>query len=390
MTALPTGIVTFLFTDIEGSTRLLEARPEAYRTALARHDALLEKVIADLGGAIFAQAGDSFSAAFTSPLDAVRAALYGQHALLRESWDLSEPLRVRMGLHTGEAELQGGQYFGLTLHRCARLMSSAHGGQVLVSAATASLVEQSLSDGVSLDDLGEHRLRDLAHGERIYQLVAPGLLRDHPPLRTLTAVPNNLPLQVTAFVGREQQIQAVRDALLHAETRLLTLTGPGGTGKTRLALQAAAELLDSFADGVFFVALAPVTDPELVSSVIAQALDVRETPGRPLLDSLRTFLQPKQLLLILDNFEQVVDAASTVADLIRTVPGLKIAVTSRAVLRLYGEREYPVPPLALPDRRTAPSAAHLSQFEASSWPPPACGRCRRARCSSGWSAACRS
>jgi len=364
MIALPTGTVTFLFTDIEGSTRLHEARPEAYRAALARHDAILDRAVAEHGGVVFQRAGDSFSVAFANPSAAVHAAFDAQQALQREPWGELGELRVRMGLHTGEVHIQDDQYVGLALHRCARLMSSAHGGQTILSAVTASLVRGSLSPETSLKDLGEHRLRDLAEPERIYQLVAPGLPDAHPPLHTLTASPNNLPLQMTPFIGREQQIQAVRTALLHPDTRLLTLTGPGGTGKTRLSLQVAADLLESFSDGVYFVPLAPITNPDLVLSAIAQPLDVRDTSSRPLLDSLKDFLAPRQLLLILDNFEQVIDAATSVAELLASAPGLRMLITSRSALRLYGEREYPVPPLALPDYRTAPSAAHLAQFEA--------------------------
>jgi predicted ATPase/class 3 adenylate cyclase/DNA-binding CsgD family transcriptional regulator len=365
MNALPTGTVTFLFTDIEGSTRLLEAGQEAYRTALVRHDTLLAQVIADHGGMVVQQAGDGFSVAFRSPTPAVRAALDGQAALQREPWEEAGQVRVRMALHTGEVELQEkGKYFGQPLHRCARLMDSAHGGQVLLSAVTAALVGESLPTGAWLKDLGEHRLRDLVRTERVYQLVGPDLPADFPPLRTLTTIPNNLPMQATAFIGREQQLQAVRTALLRTDTRLVTLTGPGGTGKTRLALQAAADLLDSFRDGVYVVALASVTDPDLVASAIAQALDVREVAGRPITTSLGDALRQRRLLLVLDNFEQVAAAAPTVAELLGSAPRLKILVTSRSVLHVYGERELSVPPLALPDHRTAPTALHLAQFEA--------------------------
>ena len=365
MSALPTGTVTFLFTDIEGSTRLLEAEQEAYRVALARHDALLREAVAAHGGTVIQQTGDGFSVAFGSPTPAVRAALDAQAALQREAWGEAGQVRVRMAIHTGEVELRpDGEYFGQPLHRCARLMDSAHGGQVLLSAVTAALVGESLPPGAWLKDLGEHRLRDLVRTERVYQLVGADLPADFPPLRTLTAIPNNLPMQATAFIGREQQLQTVRTSLLREDTRLLTLTGPGGTGKTRLALQAAADVLDSFPDGVYFVALASVTDPDLVASTIAQALDVREVAGRSIATSLGDTLRQKRLLLVLDNFEQVVEAAPTVAELLGSATDLKILVTSRFVLHVYGERELSVPPLALPDRRTAPSAAHLAQFEA--------------------------
>ena len=309
MAELPSGTVTFLFTDIEGSTRLLEAGPEAYRRALARHTQILERAIVDHGGIVFQRPGDSVAAVFVSPTDAVRAALVIQDALRREAWALPRPIKVRMGIATGEATVHAGRYVGLALHRCARLMNSAHGGQVLLSAAAGTLAQQALPPGVGLVDLGDHRLRDLAQPERIFQLLAPGLPSELPPLRTLAVIPNNLPLQVTSFVGREQQVAAVRALLLRRDTRLLTLTGPGGTGKTRLALQVAADLLDCFPDGIYFVALASVTDPELVPSATAQALDVREVPGRPLTAALRDFLRSRQALLILDNFEQVVAAA---------------------------------------------------------------------------------
>ena len=364
MPDLPTGTVTFLFTDIEGSTRLLEAQPREYRDALARHDAILERAIAERGGTIFQRAGDGVCAAFVSPTEAVGAAFDGQRALHREPWPADRPIRVRMGLHTGAAEIQGAQYFGLTLHRCSRLMSAAHGGQVLLSNATAALVAGDLPHDVTLKDLGEHRLRDLAQPERVKQLCGPDVPADFPPLRTLTAIPNNLPVQRTAFIGREQQRRAVREIVLRPDTRLVTLTGPGGTGKTRLGLEAAGDLLDSFEDGVFFVPLAPVTDPDLVLPATAQALGIRETPGRSVDALLADLLGPKRCLLLLDNFEQVVAAAPLLADLIAASPHLKILVTSRAVLRLYGEREYVVPPLSLPDRRAAPTAVHLAQFEA--------------------------
>ena len=372
MSGLPTGTVTFLFTDIEGSTRLLEASPEAYRAALARHDDTIRRAVAAHCGVVFQTRGDGFCAAFASPAAAIRAACEAQRSLADEPSRDGVRLSARMGLHTGEVECHDGEYFGTPLHRCARIMDSAHGGQVVLSGATVALVAGGLPDDLWLHDLGEYRLRDLDRPERIHQLCAPGLPASFPALRTQTAAPNTLPPQSTAFVGREAQMQAVRALLLRPDTRLVTLTGPGGTGKTRLAIQVARTLLDTlgtgseraFPDGVVFVPLAPIADPDLVPLTIAQALDIREVPGRTVVAALRDALQSKHVLLVLDNFEQVIDAASHVAALLAAAPRLKILVTSRAVLRLYGEREYPVPPLALPDRRANPSASHLAQFEA--------------------------
>jgi predicted ATPase/class 3 adenylate cyclase/DNA-binding CsgD family transcriptional regulator len=363
MSDLPAGTVTFLFTDIEGSTRLLEAQAEAYRSALARHDAILHDAVVANNGVIFQSRGDGVCAAFASPVSASHVALAAQAGLGREAWGETGPVRVRMALHTGAVELHGVEFFGAPLHRTARLLDSAHGGQTVVSAATAALIGDALPAGAWLTDLGEYHLRDL-RAERIFQLCGPGLPAEFPPLRSGAASPNNLPPQATAFIGREQQRRGVAETLLRTDIRLVTLTGPGGTGKTRLSLQVAADLLEHFRDGVYFVPLGSMTDPDLVLSAIAQALDVRESAGRSIAVAIAHLLGPKELLLVLDNFEQVLPAASRIAELLTAAPRLKVLVTSRAVLRLYGEREHPVPPLTLPDRRANPTAAHLVEFEA--------------------------
>jgi predicted ATPase len=244
------------------------------------------------------------------------------------------------------------------------LLSAAHGGQVLLSLPTQELVRDQLPPGTSLRDLGEHRLKDLFRPERVFELLAPDLPAEFPPLRTLHAYRNNLPLQPTPLVGREKEVAEVCDLMRDAETRLLTLSGPGGTGKTRLALQAAADLLDDFPDGTFFVPLATLTEAELFLSTVAETLGVRETGEQPLFESLKDYLRERRLLLALDNFEQVLGAAPAVTELLAVAPGLKVLATSRAPLGLYGEHEFPVPPLTLPDLKSPPPLESLTQYEA--------------------------
>ena len=364
MADLPTGTVTFLFTDIEGSTTRWEHHRAAMQQVLARHDAILRNEIARHDGHVFKTVGDAFYAVFTSAPDALEAALAAQHALAAEDWGASGAFRVRMALHTGATEQRDGDYFGPPLNRVARLLAAGHGGQVLLSAATQELVRDQLPPSAALRSLGEHRLRDLIRPEHIYQLLAPDLAGDFPPLRTLEHRPNNLPLQPTPFLGRERELAAVGTLLRTPSMRLLTVTGPGGTGKTRLALQAAADALDHFADGVWFVNLAPIGDPALVVSTIAQVLGVQEHGQQPLGDLLTHYLRDKALLLLLDNFEQVTAAAPAVADLLGVAPRLRVLVTSRAPLHLRGEHEYSVPPFAVPDPQHLPALATLTQYDA--------------------------
>jgi predicted ATPase/class 3 adenylate cyclase len=360
----PTGTVTFLFTDIEDSTKLWERSPQAMQAALVRHDEILRRAIEDRGGYVFKTVGDAFCCAFPTAPDALEAALESQRLLLKERWGESTPLRVRMALHMGTAEERDEDYFGPPVNRVARLLSAAHGGQVLLSLPTHEMVRDQLPAGMSLVELGEHRLKDLFRPERVFQLSAPGLPVEFPPLRTLDTYRNNLPLQPTPLVGREKEVSEVCDLLRGTETRLLTLTGPGGTGKTRLALQAAADLLDDFPDGTFFVPLATLSEAELFLSTVAETLGVRETGEQPLDESLKDYLKERRLLLVLDNFEQVLGAAPTVTELLAAAPGLKVLATSRAPLGLYGEQEYAVPPLSVPDVRHLPDFKTLSQYEA--------------------------
>ncbi len=364
MADLPTGTVTFLFTDIEGSTTRWEHHPEAMRTALARHDALLRSVITSQGGSVFKMVGDAVYAAFALPADAVSAALTAQRAVAAEEWGEVGPLRVRMALHTGAAQSRDDDYFGQTLNRVARVLSTGYGGQILLSVATVELVRDALPAGASLKDLGEHTLKDLLRPEHIFQLTGPDLLADFPALKSLERHRHNLPMQPTPFIGREQEVRTVCELLRRPEVRLLTLTGPGGIGKTRLGLQVAAELADQFADGVFLVPLAPVSDPKQVLPTIIQALGISEAGGQPPLALLKTALKDKHLLLLLDNFEQVVDAAVVVAEVLAACPKLTIIVTSRVVLRVQAEREFVLSPLSLPNLKRLPDLGTLSQYEA--------------------------
>ena len=338
---------TFLMTDIEGSTRLWEEHRAAMASALEAHDTMLRSAVEGAGGTVVKTTGDGLLAAFDRPEAALAAAVDGQLRLDGQAWPETGPLHVRMAIHSGSAEVRDGDFFGPALNRVARLMSIGHGGQVLASTATAALVADGLPPGCELLDLGEHRLRDLDRAERVYQLAATGLRRAFPPLRATARRTTNLPLQVTSFVGRERQLADV--ARLLAEGRLVTLVGVGGTGKTRLMLQAAADLTDRHADGAWLVDLAPVTDPGLVVGEVGRALGVQQQQGQAPVDTVADFLRMKDLLLLLDNCEHLIGAAADVAHhLLARCPGLRVLATSREPLGVEGEDVVAVPSLALP------------------------------------------
>jgi predicted ATPase/class 3 adenylate cyclase len=360
MDALPTGTVTFFFTDIEGSTRLLQALGDRWQAILEDHNRLLRGAIRDAGGADLRTEGDSFFAVFRSASAAVAAAAEAQRALVAHPWPPKATVRVRMGMHTGEGTVGGDDYVGLDVHRAARIAATGHGGQVLVSSATTELVRADLPDGVGLRDLGQHRLKDLARPERIYQLTIDGMPAEFPPIRSLET-PTNLPTERTSFVGREGELARVKELL--KGPGLLTLTGPGGSGKTRLALRAARELLEDYRDGVFLVELAPITDPRLVPSSIADSVGARAEGARPVLDTLRDHMRDREMLLVVDNFEQVLEAAPVVGDLLGVAPRMRILATSREPLHLAGEQELTVPPLDLPDIRRMPTLEQLTRYE---------------------------
>ncbi|MDP9333891.1 MAG: adenylate/guanylate cyclase domain-containing protein, partial [Actinomycetota bacterium] len=295
------GTVTFLFTDIEGSTRLWEEQPEAMRAALARHDAILRDAVIAHRGSVVKTTGDGIFAAFAAARDAVTAALAGQRALSAERLGQTGPLRVRMGLHTGAAELRDGDYFGADVNRTARLMAAGHGGQILVSGATEELVRDQLPEASSLVGLGEHRLRGLERREAVFQLAHPDLVVEFPRLQSLDSTPGNLPRPVSSFVGRELGVSRVGDALDRAQ--VVTLTGVGGVGKTRLALRAAAELWPGYRDGAWFCELAPARGPEEVPDAILEMFGIQARPAKTAAETLVEFLRAKELLLVLDNCE---------------------------------------------------------------------------------------
>jgi class 3 adenylate cyclase len=337
---LPMGTVTFLFTDIEGSTQLLQHLGERYPNMLEEYRSLVRRAFQKDSGYEVDTQGDAFFVAFARASEAIGAAVEMQRTLASHAWPQGVLVRVRMGLHTGEPEFTSEGYVGLDVHRAARIMSAGHGGQILLSATTRELAEPELPAEVSLRDLGEHRLKDLQRPTRLFQVVIADLPADFPPLGTLDVHPNNLPVQPTPFIGREQEVEECLHLLCREEVRLLTLTGPGGIGKTRLALQVAAELTELVPDGVYFVNLAPIRDPGFVVPTIVQALNLKETAGQPLLDLLKAVLREKQLLLLLDNFEQVVSAALQVAELLAACPQLNVLVTSRMVLHVQAEQAF--------------------------------------------------
>ncbi|HLM17310.1 MAG TPA: adenylate/guanylate cyclase domain-containing protein, partial [Acidimicrobiia bacterium] len=355
---IPTGTVTFLFTDLEGSTQLWEQYPEAMRDALTRHDAILRDAVVAHGGHLVKTTGDGIHAAFGTASDAVDAAIAAQRELHAADWTSTGPLRVRMGLHTGAAEVRDGDYYGGALNRAARMMAIAHGGQIVASLATSELVRD---DDYDLVDLGEHRLRDLGRPERVFQVVHPALPREFAALTSLESFPTNLPLQSTSFVGRSRELGDVITAL--ATNRVVTMTGVGGVGKTRLALQVGGEVLPQYRDGVWFCELGPVGNPDLVPAVIAGVLGVPQRPGQTSSKSVVMWCERRELLLVLDNCEHLLDAAALMVEAMeRACPGVRVLATSREGLGISGERITVLRSLGLPTEGT--SAAQAAEVDA--------------------------
>ncbi|HEY5982020.1 MAG TPA: tetratricopeptide repeat protein [Anaerolineales bacterium] len=344
----PTGTVTFLFTDIENSSIIAQRLPEDWESLRERHNTILRAAIEGNNGYVFNVPGDAFCAAFHTVRDGLKAALRAQRELLAEDWG-EAPVHVRMGIHTGEAQAQAGDYKGyLTLTRAQRVMSAAYGDQILLSNPSAELLRQQLPNDVSLQDMGEHRFKSLLNLERIWQAITPDLPQQFPPLSSLNAIPSNLPPQLTSFVGREKEIADVRELL--QTRRLVSLTGSGGTGKTRLALQVAVEVMDSFRDGVWFVELAPLSEPRLVPSTVASTLGIREEQGRPVMATLLNWLRGRRILLVLDNCEHLIQACAELADAaLRADSELHILASGREALGIAGECAYQVPSLESPD-----------------------------------------
>ena len=361
MKALPEGTVTFLFTDIEGSTRLWEEYGASMQSALAQHDSLMRREIEAVGGTVFKTMGDAFCAVFPNSKAAVQAAVNAQIALHSEQWPDGITLKVRMAVHTGIAELRDHDYFGTTLNRSARILATAHGGQIILSEVTYSLCSDEQNAGISFLSLGLHHLKDLEKPEHIYQLCHADLPSEFPPLRSLSINTHNLPVQITSFVGREKEKLSLMEML--SCSRLVTLAGSGGFGKTRLALQTAAELLEEFPQGVWLIEMAPVTDPSQVPQTVANVLGVREEPGTPLITKLCTFLTARKTLIILDNCEHLLDAVSQLADmLLKQCPHISILATSREGLGVPGEQVFRIPSLSTPPMSGA-AYSQLEQYE---------------------------
>jgi predicted ATPase/class 3 adenylate cyclase len=365
LVAQPTIARTYWFSDVESSTRMWEKHPHAMGAAIARHDTILRQCIETKSGIIVKTTGDGCMAVFERAIDAVLAGIRAQQSLQDEPWGETGPLRIRIGLHAGEAQQRGGDYFGPAVNRTARIMAAGHGGQILLSNSVAEAIGGLLPSDTQLRDLGQHRLKDLAEPVRLYQVVVSGLADTFPPLATLDRRPNNLPTQVSEFLGRQGELRALR-TLIDDKTRLITLTGPGGTGKTRLALQAVAEQIDRFDDGVFFVGLAPEHDANGVFSAVARAVGLEAFGDAPPLETLKAGLAGKRMLLLLDNFEQAMDAATGLAELLAACAGIAAMVTSREALHVRGEQVFAVPALSLPPltEAIAPTVESAVQSEA--------------------------
>lgn len=359
--SLPTGTVAFLFTDIEGSTERWESHRAAMSAAVERHDAILEQAIQAHDGYVFKRMGDAFCAAFRTAPEAVASAHEAQRALTKEDFSGVGDLKVRMAVHVGNADERGGDYFGPTVNRVSRLLSIGYGGQVLISAATADLAQGELPPHLSLRDLGSHRLKDLAQPEQVYQLIAPELQQKFFPLRSLDTLPNNLPLQLTHLLGRENDLAEIMQLL--EKTRLLTLVGAGGIGKTRLALQAGADALDRYPDGVWVADFGTIADPDVTAEVVAQIFAVTPAPGRSVAEAIAGALRSKTALLILDNCEHVIGAAASLAEsLLRGCSHLQILTTSREPLDIVGEIVHRVPSLALPEESSTLTADEAMNY----------------------------
>ena len=359
--SLPSGTVSFLFSDIEGSTQRWETHRQAMQEAVRRHDALMRGVIENYGGSVFKTVGDAFYAVFSTAPDAVVAALEAQRSVASEDWSAVDGLRVRMAIHTGIADEREGDYFGSTVNRVARLLAIGHGGQILVSGVTADLVQGQMPSQATLHDLGAHRLKDLAYPEQVYQVLAPDLSREFPPLRSLGALPNNLPLQLTSFVGRDEEIAEIQGLL--SKSRLVTLVGSGGVGKTRTSLQVAADRLDSYPDGVWLVELAPLTDAELIATTAAGALGVSVAPTQRPIDAVIADLRARAALLVFDNCEHLVaQAAAIVNEILRHCPHVTVLASSREGLGIAGEVVYRMPSLRVPPLGEPLTAISAMQF----------------------------